>query len=237
MDIWFVRHAQTTANASGTCQGQSEWPLNDIGKEEAFQTGFRLFKHRFKEIWCCDLERSRHTVQGILAENLVQEVPTTFDKILRGQFSGTQEGKPTKEIYEMMAKFEGVRRDFRIPGGEANSEICNRALTFLRDIYARRIGKSRERSEEWDVFEQYLVGTHGRFIMSMYEILGDYDGVERPEAFKESANCSLHNMRLYCKETGGFCREDCPSNTNGKDLGCMKWDIVLNGDVTHLTDE
>lgn len=231
-----MRHAQTTANATGTCQGQTEWPLNDIGRNQATQTGQRLADHKFVEIWCCDLERSRHTVQGVLLENKQgKDIPTTFDKILRGQFSGTQEGRPTKEIYEMMAKFEGVRREFRIPGGEANSDICNRALAFLRDIYARRIGKSREKSEKPEVaFEQYLVGTHGRFIMSMYEILGDYDGVERPEASKESGNCSVHNMRLYCKDTGSFCGENCPSNTEGKDLGCMKWEIVLNGDVTHL---
>ena len=62
-----VRHGETSWNAEGRIQGQTDIPMHDGGREAAWRTGVRLADIRFDAVYASDLSRTRETAELILA--------------------------------------------------------------------------------------------------------------------------------------------------------------------------
>ena len=57
--LFFVRHAQTVANRDGIRQGVTgDYPLTDLGHQEAEAVGNQLKNQAFDLILCSDLRRT-----------------------------------------------------------------------------------------------------------------------------------------------------------------------------------
>ena len=63
--IYFVRHGQTAANATGVIQGQTDVLLDETGLAQAKLVGARLKKHHFDAIYSSDLTRAMVTAREI----------------------------------------------------------------------------------------------------------------------------------------------------------------------------
>src|ERR671914_1499187 len=80
LELYLVRHGETTWNASRRYQGQSESDLSPRGREQAAAVGRRLVPLEFTGSYASDLRRTVATAEIILAG---RPVPLTPSRLLR----------------------------------------------------------------------------------------------------------------------------------------------------------
>ena len=94
--LWFVRHGESTWNASGLVQGQAEGSvLTAKGRREAARAAEQLGRARASVIWTSDLERA-HETAAIVGHAL--RLPLRYERALRERNFGTAQGRPLSEL-------------------------------------------------------------------------------------------------------------------------------------------
>ncbi len=130
-----IRHGQTDWNIEGRYQGQSDAPLNDIGRAQALEAVKKLHDHSFAAIYSSDLSRARETAEIIAA---FLHLPVSLDPRLREINQGEWEGKHISEIKMRYAQmWKGHRKDpenARAPGGETINEVAQRMSSALNEL-------------------------------------------------------------------------------------------------------
>jgi 2,3-bisphosphoglycerate-dependent phosphoglycerate mutase len=126
-NVWLVRHGESTWNALGLCQGQSDIArLTSRGRNQALRAMEELEGRDVELVYSSDLQRARETA-SLLATGLHCEVVT--DQRLRERCFGVAEGSPLNTLTPEWTGIHGDRVvdiEARPTGGES-----------LRDVYAR----------------------------------------------------------------------------------------------------
>lgn len=152
-----VRHGETAWNAEGRVQGQTDVPLNDLGRTQAEALVPVLAAERFAAIYSSDLLRVRETAQPT-ARALALEV--ALDEGLRERHYGMFEALTYVECRERFpAEFERFRDkalEFDFGSGESLQAFYDRALASVRGIAERHAGAA------------VLVFTHGGVLEMLY---------------------------------------------------------------------
>eukprot|EP00899_Mesostigma_viride_P021037 jgi/Mesvir1/28935/Mv17719-RA.1 len=156
--IFFVRHGETTANASHMAQGHGQGELTEKGRVQAALLGRKLAQEDFEQIYCSDLQRACETLKIALKEMasarargqggvapthpsapqapavapLPAPAAVAYQMILRERDVGPAfEGQPYGAV-QAAAKAAGEPpRAFRPPGGESWEDVYARAGAFL----------------------------------------------------------------------------------------------------------
>jgi glucosyl-3-phosphoglycerate phosphatase len=132
--VW--RHGQTEWNASRRAQGQTEVPLDDVGRTQAREAAARLASLRPVAIWSSDLSRARETAQA-LAD--LTGLPVRLDKRLREAHLGVRQGLTMAESRAQYPA-EWARWDageqVRFPGAEIEHEAAGRICSVMHDAAA-----------------------------------------------------------------------------------------------------
>lgn len=150
-----VRHGNTDWNALGKIQGQTDIPLNELGKKQANALAERLSKD--EKLWdaviSSDLQRARQTA-AVIADKL--GIPLLDgDPRLRERNFGEVEGLTLPERVERWG--ENWREVAQ--GLETDDEVRSRGLSFLQDW-------QKQRPEG-----RLLVISHGGFLAQMFDTL------------------------------------------------------------------
>lgn len=150
-----VRHGNTDWNALGKIQGQTDIPLNELGKKQANALAERLSKD--EKLWdaviSSDLQRARQTA-AVIADKL--GIPLLDgDPRLRERNFGEVEGLTLPERVERWG--ENWREVAQ--GLETDDEVRSRGLSFLQDW-------QKQRPEG-----RLLVVSHGGFLAQMFDTL------------------------------------------------------------------
>jgi glucosyl-3-phosphoglycerate phosphatase len=124
--LW--RHGQTTYNVERRFQGQSDVPLNDVGRRQAADAARYLAALRPAAIYSSDLSRASATA-GALAR--LTGLPVQLDKDLRERGGGCWEGLTETEIRE---RFPAERMTWSPPDGEPAAAVADRASAALARI-------------------------------------------------------------------------------------------------------
>ncbi len=136
--LWFVRHGESTWNASGLVQGQADGPvLTAKGRREAARVTERLGDMDVAAIYSSDLERARETA-AIIATTL--RVPLHLDPAVRERNFGDAQGHPLRALQPAVSGIEGDRVvdvDARPPAGESLAELYERVRDFITALNAR----------------------------------------------------------------------------------------------------
>jgi len=152
-----VRHGETAWNAEGRVQGQTDVPLNEIGRAQAEALVPVLGAEVFGAIYSSDLQRVRETAQPA-AKALGLEV--ALEAGLRERHYGMFETLTYVECRERFpAEFERFRDkalEFDFGSGEGLQAFCDRALASVRAIAERHAGSA------------VLVFTHGGVLEMLY---------------------------------------------------------------------
>lgn len=132
--LW--RHGQTSWNAAGRVQGQTDVPLDDIGIIQAASAASRLATLNPSRIISSDLSRAARTADALSA---LTGVPVESDRRLREMAFGLREGLTSREAWEqypdeMHAWVTGD--DIRMPGGETYREAGERFAEVLTEVTA-----------------------------------------------------------------------------------------------------
>ena len=132
LELWLVRHGESTFNAEGRFAGWSDPPLTPAGEAMAQALLPRLAGIQFDGVWRSDLVRAQDTAR--LAG--FQHVPA--DVRLREFHFGDLEGKTFLETGEVWRQRLRSFADFAAPGGESTADVQRRAEDFLAGLASGR---------------------------------------------------------------------------------------------------
>ncbi|SMY03814.1 MULTISPECIES: histidine phosphatase family protein [unclassified Brevibacterium] len=132
--VIFWRHGQTDYNLERRFQGQTDIPLNELGRNQAAQAASYLSKLQPDLIVSSDLSRAAATADELAS---LLNVDVTRDERLRETAFGQWEGHTRAELSESWPEeleqwLSGA--DMNPPGGESRSESGRRVASAITDI-------------------------------------------------------------------------------------------------------
>jgi probable phosphomutase (TIGR03848 family) len=136
--VLLVRHARSTANASGLLTGRQRGVhLDDVGRQQAETTAVRLAVVPLARIVSSPMERTRETAKAI-ARAQSGDVPVSTDKGITECDYGEWQGQALKDLMKHKL-FKVVRSQpsaVVFPGGEAMAAMSARASQTIRRLDA-----------------------------------------------------------------------------------------------------
>ncbi len=133
--IW--RHGQTEWNVEGRFQGQTDVPLDAVGRDQARRAARLLAALRPHSIVSSDLSRTAETARELSA---LTGLPVELDDGLRETYAGTWQGLTDDEIRKKFPEeFAAWKRDHSVRrgGGELETEVADRVVpSILRALDA-----------------------------------------------------------------------------------------------------
>ena len=145
--LLLVRHGETDWNRELRFQGQSDPPLNELGRRQAFELADRLAEEEIAAIYCSDLRRAHETARAV-ADRLGLEV--TIMPELREIDVGSWAGFTRDEIADRFP--DGFRRWLEGEQGHDGES---------REVLAVRVREIALRIAAAHPGEQVLLVSHG----------------------------------------------------------------------------
>ena len=138
--LW--RHGQTEWNVMGRVQGQSDVPLDDVGRKQARQSAARLATLGPTRILTSDLQRAADTAAAL---GVLCGVEIEPDPRLREMNFGARGGLTWAEAWEQMP--EGMDAwmagdESKIPGSETHGDAGDRFAAAMRE-HVDRLGEDQ----------------------------------------------------------------------------------------------
>ena len=162
LELWLVRHGESTFNAEGRYAGWSDPPLTPAGEAMAQALLPRLAGIPFDGIWCSDRIRAKETAR------LAGFPSIPADARLREIHFGDLEGKTHLEMGEEWRERLHSFADFTAPGGESTADLQRRAEEFLAGLPVGR----------------HLIFSHGGWIRCLMAACGCDRFPEKAELVK-----------------------------------------------------
>ncbi len=127
LELWLVRHGETTRSVAHEVAGWSDAPLTERGRREVRRLR-RLFDgERFDGVWSSDL------IRAIESARLAWGEPVQ-DRRLREIHFGELEELPFSEVDPNIAAAVMEFRHFELPGGESLKAFRRRVLDFVDEL-------------------------------------------------------------------------------------------------------
>ncbi len=149
LEIWLVRHGETTCSRDGVLAGWTDVPLTEIGVAQAEALRPLLADTDFDGVWSSDLRRA---VQSAL---LARGAPVADPRLREINF-GELEGKSWATLDPVNKKGIVEFNGWRAPGGESLDEVRARVHGFLSEL----------------PFGRHLLFTHGGVIRLLTREVG-----------------------------------------------------------------
>jgi probable phosphoglycerate mutase len=130
VELWLVRHGETTTNARGLVTGTSDSPLTPKGRKQAREASAFLAGHDFEIAWSSTLRRSKETLSEILSQPAVATEAIREDTRLDERALGELELAPARPI----AEYAEGNLSYSPRGGESYESVAQRCLSFLIDV-------------------------------------------------------------------------------------------------------
>jgi len=150
LQLWLVRHGETTHSRDGLLAGWADVPLTDAGVEQARSLQPILAGERFAAAWSSDLSRARRTAQLAWGD-------ATPDPLLREINFGQLEGSPWMTLDTVYKQSLAAFAGFAPPGGETIEAMRERVHAFLAGLPPGR----------------HLIFTHGGVIRALTREAGE----------------------------------------------------------------
>jgi broad specificity phosphatase PhoE len=182
--ILLVRHGETDWNRERRIQGQSDPPLNELGRDQSRALAEALAGEHVDAVYASDLSRARETAE-ILAAQL--GLPVVVDPELRELHFGPWEGRTVEELEARYADAFGrwvSGGEAEWEGGEMHAAMADRVRRAVRRIASTHAGG------------RILLVAHGGPVRVL---LMDAEGLAYPEArreFRRIANCDLSRIAV-----------------------------------------
>ena len=190
-ELIFIRHGQSTANARGIWQGQLDYPLSELGRDQAARAGTAFAHETLDGFYASPLSRAFETASIIARKSgYASEVIAMPGLAERG--GGTLEGTTAEqrmdENPELARKFLSVPEEERwaMVGAETDEDVLDR--------FARAVSEVRERHAADD---HIVLVSHGG---AMRAFLRDLFGAELLPGTARTPNASI--TRLAWPENG-----------------------------------
>jgi broad specificity phosphatase PhoE len=182
--ILLVRHGETDWNRDRRIQGQSDPPLNDLGRDQARALARKLAGDEIEAVYASDLRRARETAEILAAE---LGLPVAVDPELRELDFGHWEGHTVEELEanfpEAFARWT-QGGEVAWDGGETHTAMAERVRNAVRRLASAHAGG------------RILLVAHGGPVRVL---LMDAEGLDYPAArreFRRIANCDMSEIAV-----------------------------------------
>lgn len=136
--LLLIRHGQTLWNAELRYQGQTDVPLNELGRRQAEALGRRLAGETIHAVYASDLQRAVDTAAPLAA---IHGLDIIREPRLRELNFGQWEGCTFEEIRRREPEaYEAWLRTperFSAPGGETGAQLRARVQAWLDEVRAK----------------------------------------------------------------------------------------------------
>ncbi len=149
LELWLVRHGETTYSATKRVAGWSDPPLTDNGRRQAEALRTVIDGSEFAGVWSSDLVRTVESAQLAWGE-------PHSDSRLRECHFGVLEGCSYHEADSTYGEVFREFRDFQAPQGESYATFRARVLDFVAGLDPGR----------------HLLFVHGGVIRALTQDLG-----------------------------------------------------------------
>lgn len=133
IELVVIRHGQSLADIEGRHEGRADFPLTDLGREQAGKLAKWLKeRYTFDMIIASPLKRAKETAE-IIGSNMNQEV--IFNENLIEWNNGVLAGLLREEAKQKYPEPEGGRKYFQaVEKGESMIDLRSRAEYFLASL-------------------------------------------------------------------------------------------------------
>lgn len=131
VELWLVRHGETTYSESRLLAGWTDCPLTERGREQAEALHAVLVENRFDSVWSSDLERAVATARLAWGE-------PQPDARLRELNFGPLEGRSYEDVDWEFGEVFLEFRDFEIQGGDSYDRFRTRVYQFVDGLGSGR---------------------------------------------------------------------------------------------------
>ncbi len=137
MKLYLVRHGESEGNAQKLFYGWADYPLTDLGREQARTLCGRMKEVEIARCYASPLSRAFETAQLVLAG---RDLEIEVDARLKEQHMGDLEGVPFMDMLEKHPEEIGAMldkwSDITPPGGESFVDLTERVRPALDEIIA-----------------------------------------------------------------------------------------------------
>lgn len=134
MDLYLIRHGESTFNAAGRAQGHLNSRLTDRGREQARAVAQHLTEHSFEAIYASIMDRSLETAR-IIAQH--HDIDVRARKGLRGIDLGLDAGRSQDAIGAEVEQAEAQDRYWTPRAGEDPDAFHDRITRIIDRIVDR----------------------------------------------------------------------------------------------------
>jgi broad specificity phosphatase PhoE len=161
MLLYLIRHGESTHNAAGRIQGQSDAMLSDLGRRQGLAAAEALRSLPLDAVYSSPLRRAKETAETVAAPHglSVQTDPRLMELHV-GVFQDRLRTELAEEYPNELSRWLSGDEDFVIPGGESRRQLTARGCDAIRSIVA--LGHS-----------QVVIVTHGGLLsVALRSLLG-----------------------------------------------------------------
>mmetsp|Transcript_12217 Transcript_12217/g.11051 ORF Transcript_12217/g.11051 Transcript_12217/m.11051 type:complete len:235 (-) Transcript_12217:34-738(-) len=179
IELFLVRHGETTANRDNILQGHSDFPLTDRGQEEASKVGDVFSNYNWSKAYTSDLNRAIKTSIIVFSKSS-QDLPLNTDSLLREINFGVLEGLPRntklEEAKKIISKRDGIPIEDIDDISESRDDVVIRQRNFIDNIYKELESESLQSNNPNEV-HKVLVISHGGYIKLFIKSLCNFPRV------------------------------------------------------------
>lgn len=151
MHLTLIRHAESTWNATGKWQGQSDIPLSPRGRLQVRSLAQRMFGAEFDSRYSSDLSRALETADALGESPLADP---RYREIDVGEWAGLRRPQVADQFPEQVAALK-AGQPIRIGGGESMGEFEARVDEAIDALWKMHAG------------ERVLLVTHGGVVRAL----------------------------------------------------------------------
>ena len=150
LDIFFIRHAESTGNVNNHLIGgrSDHLALTPRGEEQARLLGQRLHRERmaFDKVYSSIAIRAKETARIACSQIPELEVPISLDERLVESSQGNWEGELRNEVLTPQVRKQIAQdpQHFKAPGGESLFEVEERMHGWLQEMIQSHNGESHK---------------------------------------------------------------------------------------------
>ena len=196
--LYLVRHGQVTNHLDGTCNGQNDVDITELGIGQMEAVADRLRDENLAAVYSSDLIRTRRGGE-VIAENHGL-IPDQFGAFRELDF-GLWEGLNIDQIEEQFPGALDERRrkivEYRVPEGESIGDLAGRVIPALKKILKANQGKNVVLVAHGGVNRVILADAMNLDLRNFYSIEQDFGCLNIIDYFPELAVVKLMNGQTF----------------------------------------
>ncbi len=168
MILYCIRHGESSYNAEGRIQGQSDVPLSQLGRRQSEAVAAALAELPIEALYASPLRRAMQTAEPVAAAlGLEIQTDRRLIEVHAGVFQDKLRSELQQQYPEEMARWRSGDPDFPLPGGETRRHLMQRGCEAFRQIARSDHGRA-------------VVVTHGGLLAAALKALLEIPAQRHP---------------------------------------------------------